>query len=656
MSAELQTKTPRILVVDDEVPVRKMLQKILHDSGYISFLAQNGMDALKILKSEPIDIVVTDINMPGISGLELAEQIREDYSANVIVMTAYIEDYKFQDIISTGASDFIQKPLSIKELMARVDRVLKERSIIADLKNTEQSLRIAKEQAESANRTKSEFLANMSHEMRTPMNAIIGFSSLLMDNRYNRIHPEDLGQIEAIYKSSKCLLSVINDLLDCSKIESGGMDIDTVNFDLRKVIDNLVVSLQQSAKEKGISLSSHFPDAIPYLYIGAQARLSQVLMNLVTNAIKFTDKGGVSVDIFQEKSHGSKITLKFTISDTGVGIPENRKDYLFNAFAQADGSTTRRYGGTGTGLFISKKLIKMMGGEIGFQSTEGKGSTFWFTVPLKKAEENLSSHIVSDGESKEHLTYKSGKPDLNSSNFPCLNILLVEDQFFNQQLMVAMLPTHKLKVTSNGKEAISILEKEIFDIVFMDIQMPMMDGFEATSIIRDPKSGVLDHKVFIVAMTAHASDKDRDLCLSSGMDAYLSKPFEPTQLTELINKRFCVESLKKECMVDMTGLMKRIDGNHELAIQLIGIFLSSYKEKQADIKRAIESENAVELRMSAHALKGMLLHFGTKMADIALQLENIGKSGLVEQKKAIKIYDKLVVSMEQMIDELKTFE
>ncbi|MBF0572591.1 MAG: response regulator, partial [Desulfamplus sp.] len=528
------------------------------------------------------------------------------------------------------------------------------------------------------------------------------------------------------------------DLLDCSKIESGKINIEIVDFDLRIAIDDVISNLQDSAKDKELLLSTQFAHDITFLYRGAKKRLTQVLMNIISNAIKFTNTGQVDIHILKEQSQmesndsGAKTTLKFIITDTGVGIPDNRQQYLFDAFVQADGSATRRYGGTGAGLFISKKLVNMMGGNIGFESKEGKGSTFWFTVPLEQLEklEHIDSElfnadtqhrgalsaipkspneqsIISDlqnkptccessKESKRDSKYEENssetnnrnqqnRPNFSKSNIPSLNILLVEDQFFNQQLMIAMLPMHNVKVAGNGKEAITILEKEKFDLIFMDIQMPLMDGFEATTVIRDPNSGVLDHNVLIVAMTAHASEQDRELCLSSGMNDYLSKPFEPEKLFELIAKRFSVENARqpqRECqfkeqldqrddtqqtrsdnskilsesMIDMNGLMKRIDGNQELAMQLIDIFISSYQEKRAEIKKAIESDNPNGLRMSAHALKGMLLHFGKKAAEIAFQLENIGKSGCIDHEEALKAYDKLVLSMIKMVDELQQYQ
>lgn len=701
MAMTIDKEKPHILVVDDELSILTMLTKHLKSSGYRSSSAQNGMDAIKTLKTEDIDVVVTDINMPGISGLELAEMVVQDYSANVIVMTGYIEKFKFQDIIATGASDFIHKPLSMPEFMARLARVIKERAMVASLKETKQKMRIAKEQAESANRAKSEFLANMSHEIRTPMHAILGFSNLLLANQYKRIHPSDLEQIETIHTSAIYLMTIINDLLDCSKIDNRTIKIQSVEFDLRKIIDNIIKASQEKAHAKGLYLSVRYAPDITFLYRGDPERVKQVVTNLTNNAIKFTNNGGISIDITEAKApkpvqasdstdstkalhvclypdsdystNESKSSLKFTISDTGIGISEDRQGSLFNEFVQADGSTTRKYGGTGLGLYISKKLVHMMGGDIGFESIQDKGSTFWFTLPVDIATKAVDTESFKKPPESLKKTLNNG-----SSSTDLLKILLVEDQLFNQQLMVAMLPMHSLAVANNGKEAISILEKERFDLVFMDIQMPVMDGFETTAAIRNHASGVADHNTFIVAMTAHASEKDKELCLDSGMDEYISKPFEPEKLFEILDRRISDIKRSKETdpsetekfqhmeitdsqsneerlekTVDLDGFMNRIDGNKGLAIQLINIFLSSYEEKKTEIRDAIESENPAALQIAAHSLKGMLLYFGKKGADISLQLENIGRSGSIEKQNAMSLYDNLALILEKMVDELR---
>ncbi|MBF0203464.1 MAG: response regulator [Desulfamplus sp.] len=802
---QINSQTPHILLVDDEIILLKMLKRVFEKSKYQVSLAENGIDALKILDTETIDVVLTDINMPGMSGLELAEKVVKNYNADVIVMTGNIQQYGFQDIIYTGASDFIKKPFSNEEIIARLNRVIKERQMVASLKETEQKLRIAKdhadiareqaeiakEQAESANQAKSQFLNNMSHEMRTPMNAIMGFSELLLMNPHKRINPDDLKHIESIHTSAKYLLVIINDLLDSSKIETGTITLQSNPFDLRTTIDTIISTSKENVHDKGIELSTMYSPDVTFFYKGDQARLGQVLMNLISNAIKFTSAGSVSIYILQEKysvSHEealksglkrcefcnqskhcseavyahSKASLKFIIKDTGIGIPEERKNALFNAFAQVDNSSTRRYGGTGLGLFIAKRLVEMMGGKIGFESKEGKGSTFWITVPMEitePLEKNQQSEIsvmekepiyvtsslkmekeqisdrsslkmgkeqISDTSSlkiaKEQIsdTYsfkQNAESDNTRSPFDTVNlkqlkILLVEDQFFNQQLMMAMLPMHNIVIAENGKKAISILEKEKFDIIFMDIQMPIMDGFETTAIIRNPDSAVLDHDAFIVAMTAHAGANDKQKCLDNSMNDYLSKPFEPQKLFAILNNKFydrtpnetdhpltnIEESTQErsqkntreitqkntpeitqkntpeitqkntpeitqkhtpakpqENTIDMEALMQRLNNNQELVIRLTEIFLSYYEAKLADIKNAIMSENPDALKMSAHAFKGILINFGKKGAGICQRLEKIGTTGVMEQETVMKLYDNLVEITAKMVEELKIY-
>ncbi|MDM8515560.1 ATP-binding protein [Desulfobacterales bacterium HSG16] len=657
---EKEPKTVVSVVLD--VTERKKLEDELQES--LNFRE-------KIIQESPIGISIYDENGKCISANSSIAKIVGATQDQVLQQNFYnIESWKQTGLYDAALSalsgnmtkrfDFTAKtsfnkktklecyliPLGQSQLLLMIND-------LSDRLQAEEAIISARKQAETANRAKSEFLANMSHEIRTPMNAIIGFSRLLIDENNTRENKEkishkDITQIQKIHTSSKNLLYIINDILDFSKIDAGKLDLEIIDFNLRLIIDDMVSLLQEDIRKKRVTLSVNYESNVPFYFKGDPVRLNQILLNITNNAIKFTSKGGVVIHISMKENFAAGVKLKFIITDTGIGIPQERQDNLFKAFIQADMSTTRQYGGTGLGLVISKQLVEMMGGEIGFESKPEKGSTFWFTIILEKGE----------------MTIKEDKTVV--SKIHGLSILLVEDILFNQELAVAVLDKHNVTVADNGRKAIDILETKRFDMVFMDIQMPIMDGLEATSIIRDSNSNVLDHDIFIVAMTAHATREDRRRCLDSGMNDYLSKPFEPDDLFGIIDKQFDIVKVNDNIpedggdtgidIIDMESFLSRIGGQKNIAAKMIGLFLKNCNEKQIAIKKAIDDKKSEELNASAHSFKGMLVHFSKQGADLVYQLEDMGKSGEIDIERAIVIYDNLRIVIDQMIPKLKEYK
>jgi len=630
------------------------------------FLRVSGGLLQKFGVSDPADVLgKTDADF---FGLDHAEQARRDELQIMQTGQALIdieERENWPDRADTWCST---TKLPLRDSSGQIVGTFGITRDITAQKQAAWELHAAKEVADRANRAKSEFLANMSHEIRTPMNAILGMTELVLDTP---LAPGQRDYLQMVHDSGEALLGIINDILDFSKIEAGKFELDPTHFDVRRSLNETIRILRVRAESKGLELRLEVAPHVPSILRADLGRLRQILINLVGNAIKFTEQGEVVVTVDGKEVDTPRWRLCLSVRDTGIGIPADKLETIFSEFEQVDASTTRMYGGTGLGLAITKRFVELMQGTLRVESQLGSGSTFICELAVELGEwpeGGVQGVVVAGAAETAGPAVPTETPASNratmSRSKSLLRILLAEDNRVNQRLAVGLLERlgHRVTVVDNGQRAVEVVARQPFDLVLMDLQMPQLDGLEATRQIRQMELGTEQH-VPIIAMTAHAMSGDRQRCLAAGMDDYLSKPIRTGELIDKLTRLqgelatlsgVLMEPVAREWDAELTEALSSVDDDWDLFRLVAVAFQEEATELLVVMSAAYERSDWEQLIHAAHSLKGsaLVLHATELVAGCSV-LEQAAAEGL--RTEVFTALDRVRAEVKQLMTRVTTF-
>jgi two-component system, sensor histidine kinase and response regulator len=680
-----------ILVVDDDDATRDLLKSLLELHGHKADLAENGLAAVRYCERQLPDLVLMDITMPVMDGIQACVALRQAHGVALpIIMVTAINDQESVDrCFAAGASDYLFKPLNRSLLIQRIRFVMQAAYNLTQLQRTRQELeqhRLHLEelvahrtaQLEAASNAKSIFLANMSHEIRTPMNAILGLSHVLRGSPLSEQQLDWLGKMET---AAQHLMGILNDVLDISKIEVGKMHLDVTDFCLDDVLRNVLDLTAGKVRGKDLQLHRDIAPGIPAWLRGDAQRLSQILLNFTSNAAKFTERGSIALSVLRLPNNhstgtgvsragatqaGEVIRLRFQVQDTGIGIESEKLFKLFEAFEQADVSTTRKYGGTGLGLTISRHLAEMMGGEVGVDSRNGEGSRFWCDIPFSLVESLAGDDAApAGGPSALDVLRRRVQPG---------TILVAEDNPINQEVTGILLQDAGFKavLADNGSIALELCRKQAFDAILMDVQMPVMDGLLATRQIR----GLPGYQQLpILALTANALADDAQKCMAAGMNDFIAKPVDPDTFYAVLVKGLpdvtaapdavqkpaasVAEPDVRAVLAAIPGLdvamgLKSMLGKLSKYRELLKIYARTHGEELSGARSLLEQGERERARQIVHRLKGSSGAVGAREVHrLATELDTLlrGNSPLAD---ALDLFSQLETTQKDLVVALQS--